>query len=190
LSDSFVSFENFILNKSNSKFLFNICLNAEYLQTQKIDLLARIINIKIRNLNGTCKLKYICTGNVKAQFDTLIDDEDSTILNDTLYNYKCREKYFRYAAEQRQKISNESIYEENIKNLTLFSIVFDLLNTKHQNDVNKFKIIDTNQLNSELFDFDDLEQEFKLSEQPSFILYNCARLNAIIEKYDSNICNG
>ncbi len=190
MSDSFVSFENFIENKSNSNFLFNLCLNAEYLQRQKVDLLARMVNKKNDNPLETNKLKYICTGSVKIHSETLIDEKDSKLINDSLYNYKSREKYFRYAAEQRQKISNESIYEENIKNLTLFSIVYDLLNTKHHNDINKFKIIDPSQLNVELYDFDDLDQELKLSEQSSFILYNCARLNAIVEKYDSNISNG
>lgn len=184
MSDSFFSYENFIQNKSSSSFLFILCLNSEYLQRQKVDLLARIININSNsNISKNKRLKYICTGNVKTHSDT-------KLMNDSLHNYQSREKYFRFAAEQRQKISNESIYEENIKNLTLFSIVYDLLNTKHQNDVNKFKVVDTAQLNTELNDFDDLDQELKLSEQSSFILYNCARLNAIIEKYDSNIKNG
>lgn len=87
-----------------------------------------------------------------------------------------REAYFKEAAIQRQMIPDENLVESNLESLSLFSIVYDLLGTGHHKDV---KINSTE--NSELG---------KLSEQSSFVLYNCARLNAILEKFNTRVKQG
>jgi arginyl-tRNA synthetase len=87
-----------------------------------------------------------------------------------------RERYFKYSAEQRQIISDE-LADQNIRSLTLFSFYFDLFSSSHQTDIKNFKVIDLDQL--------DLNNDLvKSNEQSSFILYNCARINCIIEKFE------
>jgi hypothetical protein len=58
-------------------------------------------------------------------------------------------------------------------------LAFDLLCLKHQNDVKKMKI-----LIAESFD------ETAASEHSSFVLYNCARLNAILDKFQNLVNQG
>ena len=87
-----------------------------------------------------------------------------------------REAYFREAAIQRQMIPDENLVESNLESLSLFSIVYDLLGTGHHKDV-KLNAIE----NSELA---------KMNEQSAFVLYNCARLNAILEKFNTRIKQG
>jgi hypothetical protein len=108
-----------------------------------------------------------------------------------------RKKYFEYAAKQRQMISND-LNQSNINNLTLFSIVFDLFSANHQNDLGKFKLADFYKVealsaqsdNDDSDQFDEDENTLKMCEQSSFILYNCARLNAIIEKFQIMVKKG
>lgn len=111
-----------------------------------------------------CYVKYICVGQVKGE--------------DSMVAYLQREEYFRYAAVQRQMIPDEKLVEKNLASLTLFSIVYDLFATGHHKDMCMSSV--------------DLERlaEMKLGEQASFVLYNCARLNAILDKFQSRVKQG
>lgn len=147
--------------------ILNICTNGELFQRQKADLLHRALeSVNCSHL----ATKYVCVGSVKVDSTEL-----NTDLNDSIYNYDLREKYFRHSAEQRQVISDD-LSSQNVKMFTLFSIIFDLLASHLHVDVRKFPII-------ELLDLD--ESNVKFCEQSSFILYNCARLSAILEKFKS-----
>ena len=72
----------------------------------------------------------------------------------------------------------DELCQKNILNLAKFSLVFDLLCLKHQNDVKKLKILD------------EICDESVASEHSSFILYNCARLNAILDKFQNLVNQG
>lgn len=171
LSNTFDEF----LKKSEKKAtrVLNLCSNSELFQRQKVDLVSRT-NLKTKDF----EIKYICIGSVKL--DTL-NHENVGQENDSVYNYELREKYFRFAAEQRQIISDDQ-FETNIKSFTIFSIIFDLFNSNHQSDIKKFKLPQVDD-----GDFDELA---KLGEQSSFILYNCARLHAIFEKFQACVNQG
>lgn len=110
-------------------------------------------------------VKYCCIGNVNSQ-----DDQTAQAHIDS------REKFFRDSAKQRNLVS-DNLSEKNIKNFTKFSLVFDLLITNHSNDIKKFKIMPENA--------DDC-----LSEHSSFILYNCARIKAILDKFQNLVNQG
>ncbi len=174
-------YEEFSGSKSSYSRILYLCTNAEYFQRQKLDLLFRSVHFPDHLTS-----KFICIGNVKT---------DSNENNDSIqYNYELREKYFRYSAKQRQMLSND-LNQFNVKNLTLFSIVYDLFGTNHQNDFSKFKVEDFLRVNLENDDAEDDEDFYdekclKISEQSSFILYNCARLNAIIQKFENLVQKG
>lgn len=95
--------------------------------------------------------------------------------------YELRERYFKYSAEQRQLLPDE-FNSSNMRHLTQFSFSFDLLSSTLQGDLTKFKLAEFAQT--------ECGDGLKLCEQSSFILYNCARLNAIIEKFDSLVQRG
>ena len=190
-----VSFENFLKSKTSNRVL-NLCTNSELFQRQKLDLISRKLASTTALLEKT-QIKYICTGTVKTDLsnDSSVSlDQDN---QDSIYNFQKREKYFQHAAEQRQMISSE-LNKFNVDNLTLFSIVFDLLGTNHQNDLNKLKLAEFLRIESmckvHQDDQDSSDDEdrscFKACEQSSFILYNCARLNTIIEKFQSLVKKG
>lgn len=157
--------------------IITLCLNSELFQAQKIDLLLRSFANK-DNKYKTYKHRFICAGIVKT------DESESQFLelkDDFLKHYECRRKFFKHSAEQRQMMS-ESICEANIQNLTLFSMVFDMFNSNHQNDIKKFKCIDLGKMN--------IDESQKLGEKSSFILYNCARITAILDKFYSYVDQG
>ena len=161
-------------NLENNKRILTLCMNSEFYMHQKIDLILRAIQKNDEN-HKTYDHMFICTGNVR------IEENESDISSDFLYHYETRKKFFKYSAEQRQMISEE-LSDANIENLTLFSIVFDLFNSNHQTDIKKFKCIDLEQM--------ELDDRVKLGEQSSFILYNCARISAILEKFNSFVKQG
>lgn len=101
-----------------------------------------------------------------------MNSEDST----AQYHLDSREKFFRDSAEQRSLISDD-LCEQNIRNFTKFSLVFDLLSTNHSNEIKRFKIMPENADNC-------------LSEHSSFILYNCARIKAILDKHENLVNQG
>ena len=157
--------------------LITLCLNSELFQAQKIDLLLRSFS-EIDNKHKTYKHRFISTGIVK------IDENEPNYLDlkdDFLKHYENRHAFFKNSAEQRQ-MTTENICEANIQNLTIFSIVFDMFNTNHQNDIIKFRCIDSERTKT----FDNQ----KLGEQSSFILYNCARISAILDKFNSFVDQG
>ena len=81
-----------------------------------------------------------------------------------------RESNYRDANKQRQIISDE-LSEKNIKSLTKFSLVFDLLGLNNQNEIRQFSSCYSDSQSS--------------ADQSAFILYNLARLNAILEKFET-----
>jgi len=95
--------------------------------------------------------------------------------NDALFQLDAKEKQFRYSAEQRNLISDAKS-EFNIANFTKFSITYEMLCLGVHNDIKRMDI------------FDKTSQTEPRSDPSSFILYNCARLHAIIEKF-KNIQN-
>lgn len=141
--------------------LIQICSNGELYQRQKADLLTRAFRRRVKNDFDS---RYVCVGHVSGP--------------DTLELYAQREAYFRSAAVQRQMIADESLVESNLESLSLFSIVYDLLGSGHHKDVKLASI-----------ELDDVGQA-KLSEQAAFVLYNCARLNAILDKFNSRVSQG
>ncbi|RNA17721.1 DALR anticodon-binding domain-containing, partial [Brachionus plicatilis] len=154
-----------------------LCLNSELFQAQKIDLLLRSFS-DIDHKHKRYEHGFICTGIVK------IDENEPSyfdLRDDFLKHYECRQKFFKYSAEQRQMMS-EQICEVNIQNLTLFSLVYDMFNSNHQTDIKKFKCIDLEKIK--------IDENQKLGEQSSFILYNCARISAILDKFYSNVDQG
>ncbi|CAF0781654.1 unnamed protein product [Brachionus calyciflorus] len=164
-------------NLKNSSKILTICLNSEFFQHQKFDLILRAFNGNEES-HKFYTHNFICTGNVKVD-----ENETSTIkvTNDFFDHYRSRKEFFKYSAEQRQ-MTPEELSEANIENLTLFSIIFDLFNTNHQIDIKKFKYIDLSQM--------ELDDKVKLGEQSSFILYNCARISAIFDKFDTYVKQG
>jgi hypothetical protein len=193
LSSVFGSYERFLTGKHSNRIL-SICTNSEFFKRQKVDLLSRVILDKEETKATSRVSKYICIGAVKTDLNTNSNSDNQ----DCILNYEMRKKYFEYAAKQRQMISND-LNQSNVNNLTLFSIVFDLFSANHQNDVSKFKLAgfykvealsEQNQAecSNDEDEFDD--NNLKMCEQSSFILYNCARLNAIIEKFQTLVKKG
>ena len=143
-----------------SEQLLNICFTSEFYQRQKTDLLSRIA------FESACPQQsrnYICIG--KA----LSPNQKET---DVFYQIQLREKYFRNSARQRNLISDEKS-ELNICNFTKFSLTYDILSLSHHNDIKKMD------------SFSNLSENESQGDQSSFILYNCARLHAIIEKFEN-----
>jgi hypothetical protein len=170
-------YEEFIKsNLKETKRLIQICLNSEFYARQKMDLITRALLHD--DDKSQIDLKYICLGYVKSDEAELSSDELS---KDPLHNYKSREEYFRFASKQRQIISN-SLNESNIVILAQFSFLFDLLNSNYQNDIKKFVLVDAEKM--------DFDEEAKAFDQSSFILYSCARMHAIIEKFESLVSQG
>jgi hypothetical protein len=152
------------LESANSNEIIHICLHSEFNHRQKVDLISRITSKK-----SSISSSYICIGNVRLDNDN--NENDSVLIE----HIEAREKCFKYAADQRPRLPDE-ISEKNIKMLTKFSILYDLVNISHQNELKQFKS------NNEA-EFNNNTSEFKKAS--SFVLYNCARLNAIIEKFES-----
>ena len=147
------------LNSASSKRIVNICLNSEYVQRQKIDLISYLI---ADNSFQKANLNFVCIGTI----NTRIEEEKSAH-----FHIQSREAYFRHAAAQRNIISTQQT-ELNVKNFTKFSLAFDLLSLAHQNDMKKLKMYRAEELATQ-------------SDQSSFILYNCARLHEIFAKFNS-----
>lgn len=157
--------------------IITLCLNSELFQAQKVDLLLRSFS-EVDNKHKTYKHRFISTGIVK------IDENEPNYLelkDDFLKHYENRRTFFKHSAEQRQ-MTTENICEANIQNLTIFSILYDLFNTNHQNDIIRFRCADLERIKN----FDSQ----KLGEQSSFILYNCARISAILDKFNSFVDQG
>lgn len=151
--------------------LFNIVSNGEFFQRQKADLLFKVLEPE---LNKNINLGYVCVGSVKAeQLDSL----------SALFHYELRDKYFRYSAEQRQMIGDKDLIQSKIESLTLFSIIYDLFGINHQLDIKKLPTIN-------VANICDNDNTLKFSEQSSFVLYNCARLSAILEKFRTRVKQG
>lgn len=140
--------------------LIHICSNSELYQRQKADLLHRAFNP-----SSSFDVGYISSGQVTSKH----------LASEV---YELREKYFRYAAEQRQMIDDVDVIDSNLDSLNHFSIVYDLLATQHHKDVKLSEI--------------EIEKipEIKIGDQASFVLYNCARLNAILDKFQSRVKQG
>lgn len=147
--DDLKVYNEFIENSKSCELIIQMCFNSDFYKKQKIDLLSRLSNSNMPN-----KVKYCCIGSVNTE-------------ETALFHIKSREKYFRDSSEQRNLMTDD-LNEFNIKNLTKFSLIFDLLCLNHQNDIKNLKVPDTDET---------------WSNQSSFILYNCARLNAILEKF-------
>ena len=132
MEDVLSCYETFLKRafKKESCKIIHICLNPEFFQRQKLDLVSRTMfdNKYLKDV------KYICIGSVKNELSL-----------SALFNFKMREKYFKYSAEQRQIISDD-LSDQNIRSLTLFSFYFDLFSTSHQTDIKNFKVIDLDQL--------------------------------------------
>lgn len=122
-------------------------------------------------LETTCPKQsrnYICIGKAFSPNQKEID---------VFYQIQLREKYFRNSAKQRNLISDEKS-ELNICNFTKFSLTYDILSLAHHNDVKRLDA------------FSNLAENESQGDQSSFILYNCARLHAIIEKFENLQANG
>jgi hypothetical protein len=176
-----IVYENFLKKAlTHPKRIIHICSNSECFSRQKIQLLANCFLNENEHNNDTTNIlkqstfKYLCVGSVKA-FDKNIESQN------VMCYFKNREEYFRFASNQRQIISDK-LNEINIRGLTHFSIVFDLLNTSHVNDINKFNRVDMNEI--------EMNNDLKEFEQSSFILYCCARINTILEKFENMVKEG
>lgn len=176
-----IVYENFLKNSlTQPKQIIHLCSNSEFFSLQKIQLLVSCFlsesnhNKDARNLIKQCSFKYLCIGLVKSLFDI---GSDQSVMS----HYNNRQKYFSFASNQR-KIISDQLNEANIKALTKFSIVFDMLITNHVNDINKFNKVDMNEI--------ETNNNLKEFEQSSFILYCCARLSTILEKFESMIQEG
>ena len=164
--------------KSKPKHFVHLCSNSEFFSRQKVDLLAKCILLEsshsyVRELLEQSDFHYVCVGSIKTS-EAATQSISSSYLN--------REEYFRIVSNQRQIVS-DSLNETNIHLLTRCSIVFDMLSTHYAHDINKFKPIDTSEMkanNSDLKEF----------EESSFVVYSCARINAILEKFASMIEQG
>ena len=84
---------------------------------------------------------------------------------------KLKEKFFQESTAQRKALSNE-LCEANVRLLTLCSITFDLLKVSPSNDIK----LQTN--------------NFANEHDSSFLLYNCARISAILNKFNYLIAQG
>ena len=163
--ESLAVYDNFLESiNSHNQPIVHFCFNSEFYQRQKIDLLSRLKQIEYSSV------KYCLLGIVNT------DPSDSE--TNAWRHIELRETFFRESAEQRYMISDE-LCQKNTQNLVKFSLAFDLLCLKHQNDVKKMKI-----LIAESFD------ETAASENSSFVLYNCARLNAILDKFQNLVNQG
>lgn len=131
---------------------------------------------RLLHTNGKFEHKFICTSRVEPNNGE--EDEHCA-----MHNYETRKKYYSLAAAERQIISDE-LTESNIKNITLFSFIFELFNSNHEHDMLKFKLHDF------VRDEHGLEIKVKPDSQSSFILYNCARLHAILEKFQLTVEQG
>lgn len=136
----------------------HVCTNGDMYQREKADLIVRALSPL-----AISHVEYVPVGHVSGGLSAL-------------ECYSQREAYFRHAAIQRQMIPDESLVESNLASLSLFSIVYDLLATGHHKDVKLTACIDP-----------ESDNESKLSEQAAFVLYNCARINAILEKFNSRV---
>ena len=153
--------------------MVHLCTNSEYFSRQKVSLLSKaIVSNDDLSLNAQIKqtqFKFVCIGSVKA------------LESNVFSNYKQREAYFRYASNQRQILS-DSTNEKNVETLTRFSFIYDMLSTNHCVDIKKFAHVDMNEI--------ELNNDLKAFEQSSFVLYCCARMNTILEKFDSMVAQG
>ncbi len=138
----------------------HVCFSSEFFQRQRNDLINRVL------VESTSKysVSYVCIGK------SLLDQKSKE--NDALFQIDAKERQFRYSAEQRNLIS-DSKSEFNIANFTKFSITYEMLCLGGHNDIKRMDI------------FDVSSQEEPRSDPSSFILYNCARLHAIIEKFNN-----
>ena len=161
---------------TQSKRIIHICSNSEFFSRQKIQLLVECLlngehNEDAKNTVKQSSFKFLCIGLVKS-INNIGTDQKVIIF------YKNREDYFRFASNQR-KIISDQLNEVNIKTLNQFSFVFDMLNTNHLNDINKFNRVDMKEI--------ETNNDLKEFEQSSFILYCCARLNTILEKFENMV---
>jgi hypothetical protein len=152
---------------SEKRRLINISLYSELFQRQRTELLSKLLLGNHSNESDA----YICVGGVKATQSSV------------MYHYLLRERYFRHRVEQRRKLSMQ-LSEINIKNLSVFSIVYALLSVHHQSEIGSLKCVESSERGDQ-DESDEEENERRESSEPSsFILYNCARLNALIDKYE------
>ena len=153
-----ISYHDFF-SKTKSERILHFCFSSDYFQRQKNDLISRIASID-SGLDKKKSLNYVCLGKSMSEN------------NNALTHVESREMQFKYSAEQRNLISDQKT-ELNIQNFTKFSLTYDVLSLAHHNDIKKLGIF-------------DLSSETEPQSDPaSFILYNCARLHAIIEKFEN-----
>jgi arginyl-tRNA synthetase len=88
--------------------------------------------------------------------------------------YKEKEESYRKSSIER-KVLPADLCEDNVKTLTLSSIIFNLLKVNHTNTV-KLQRQSQNSSNCE--------------HDSAFLLYSCARISAILNKFDSLVKQG
>lgn len=140
--------------------MIHICFSSEFYQRQKNDLISRVL---VDTKSAPYSVNYICVGRAALEKPKELD---------ALFQIESKERQFRYSAEQRNLISDEKS-EFNIGNFTKFSLTYEMLSLLNHNDIKKMDV------------YDVTGDEEPHSDQSSFILYNCARLNAIIEKFEN-----
>ena len=168
-------FAAFLKSLPEGSRILNVCSNSELFQRQKADILLRPLYP-----SSFGQVKYLSIGQVQLkanQATTLADDVES--------NYEKRQNYFREITKQRNLISTE-LTNENVTHLTRFSFAYDLFSTSYQTPVKSFNLDfeADDHVDPEDDDFERPNSASNDNKSASFILYNCARINAILEKFN------
>ena len=155
-----------------------LCSTGEFFARQKDDLIFRCLELDSQRpghtTTTTTEFKYICVGCASTK--------PASAAPDALGLYTLRKTLFRESAEQREQAYSFEAAEKNIRNLSLFSIVFDMLSCKMSNDITL-----KSRAAAATAEVSDAASFFKSS---SFVLYNCSRIRALLDTIENKIQNG